>query len=170
MARRIARLALDAAIVTAVVVAVFIAYGLIGNRWYRVVAVASGSMEPALPVGSLIVITPASDPLAVGEVITFNGDGRLVTHRIASIRPDGFPVTRGDANNVDDTFTNVTVVGQVRFTIPLLGFVLPQASASGAIFRAASPARRRSVLPTTLPSRRPPRRHSPRPSPTSAPA
>ncbi len=128
MVRRAARITIDIALIAAVLVAGFIAYGLVGNRWYHIVSIASGSMEPALATGSLAVITPPPEHLQPGMVITFVGDGRLVTHRVVEVRPDGFPVTQGDANNTPDKFGSVTVVGQVVFTIPLLGFVLPQAS------------------------------------------
>ncbi len=132
---RIARITFDTALIAAVVVAGFIAYGLVGNRWYHIVTIASGSMEPALATGSLAIITPPPAQMQPGMVITFVGDGRLVTHRVVQVRPDGFPVTQGDANNTPDKFDKVTVVGQVAFTIPLLGFVLPQASASVATFK-----------------------------------
>ena len=134
MPRRIVRIIIDIALILAVVAAGFIAYGLIGNRWYHIVSIASGSMEPALATGSLAIITPPPEQMQPGMVITFVADGRLVTHRVIEVRPDGFPVTQGDANNTPDQFDSVTVVGQVQFTIPLLGFVLPQAAPSGAIF------------------------------------
>jgi signal peptidase I len=134
MLRRTARIAIDLALILAVITVGFIAYGLVGNRWYHIVSIASGSMEPSLATGSLAVITPPPQRVQPGMVITFAGDGRLVTHRVVEVRPDGFPVTQGDANTTPDKFDKVTVVGQVQFTIPLLGFVLPQAAASGAIF------------------------------------
>jgi RTX calcium-binding nonapeptide repeat (4 copies) len=91
-------------------------------------------MEPALSTGSLAVVVPPPAEIEPGMVITMVADGRLVTHRVVEVRPDGFPVTQGDANNTPDKFTNVTVVGQVMFTIPKLGFVIPAAQPSGAIF------------------------------------
>jgi len=70
--------------------------------------VVTGSMEPSLQVGDYIYIkkTPA-DQLEVGDVITFRSEepdvyGKLVTHRIIEVNPDGTFTTKGDANKVAD--------------------------------------------------------------------
>ncbi len=139
MARRAARIAIDLALILAVVAAAFVAYGLVGNRWYHIVSIASGSMEPALSTGSLAVITPPPERVQPGMVITFVGDGRLVTHRVVEVRPDGFPVTQGDANNTPDKFDKVTVVATSASSLfPSWAVVLPQASGAGAIFKTST--------------------------------
>jgi signal peptidase I len=175
MARRIVRRILDVALVAAVLLAVFVAYGVVGNRWYHIVSIVSGSMEPAIATGSLVVVTPAPAVLEPGMVISFIGDGRLVTHRVVAVRPDGLPVTRGDANNVDDHFAKVTVVGRVAFSIPLLGFVLPSAGGSAAQF-AEDLASSQEIqvgpfqpTPTPTPVVPPTPPEAPRPAPTSTP-
>jgi signal peptidase I len=92
-------------------------------------AVASASMEPTVPVGSMIVTVPVSaDRLRVGDVITFHrpGDGTLVTHRIARIEEgaDGrYFVTRGDANGSDDGWVVPARGTGLRcvFHVPYLG-------------------------------------------------
>lgn len=72
--------------------------------------VLSGSMEPALPVGSLVVVRPV-DPadVRIGDVITFlphPDDPTVVTHRVTGIthRTDGGRTftTQGDANPAAD--------------------------------------------------------------------
>lgn len=83
--------------------------------------VVSGSMEPALSVGDLIV-TRAQDDYAVGDVITFGSGGGTTTHRIIEVTEGGY-VTRGDANNAEDLdlVKPDEVVGGVVLRVPLLG-------------------------------------------------
>lgn len=69
--------------------------------------VLSGSMEPAIETGDLILLRD-TDPLALekGDVICYLSSGKAVTHRIVGITAgeDGRPryVTQGDANNAED--------------------------------------------------------------------
>jgi signal peptidase len=72
------------------------------------VVVISGSMEPTLPVGSLVLgrTVPASE-LASGDVVSVPrpADHSLVTHRIVSVTPstDGVSlVLKGDSNMQND--------------------------------------------------------------------
>ena len=59
--------------------------------------VLTGSMEPALPAGSVVFIRP-SDSYRTGDVISFkNSSGMTVTHRIVA-SSNGFIRTAGDAN------------------------------------------------------------------------
>lgn len=66
--------------------------------------VLSGSMEPAIETGDLILLRD-TDPLALekGDVICYLSSGKAVTHRIVGITAgeDGRPryVTQGDANS-----------------------------------------------------------------------
>ena len=107
----------------------------VGPRFlpYRTYAVQTGSMEPVMPVGSMVVVTPveASD-LEVGDIITFTPPGHgdeLVTHRIVAKRSAGSaPVllTKGDANDVRDSW-QITARGtgwKVSSIVPHAGFVL----------------------------------------------
>lgn len=65
------------------------------------IIVGSGSMEPALPVGSLALVVERGS-YDVGDVIVFRSDGSLVAHRVVAFGEGGALATRGDANNVDD--------------------------------------------------------------------
>ncbi len=92
--------------------------------------VLTGSMEPTIPVGS-IVYAKAADPqsLAVGDVIVFH-DGRSalpVTHRI--IENDtaaGQVITKGDANEQADMLpiSYYDIIGRVCLHIPVIGRLL----------------------------------------------
>lgn len=98
---------------------------------YRVLSVLSGSMEPAIHTGSVVIVAPAAD-YKIGEVITFGEISKTktpTTHRIKDIKiVDDKPVyiTKGDANNAPDNkeVAASEVKGKVLFTIPYLGFIL----------------------------------------------
>lgn len=91
-------------------------------------AVLSGSMEPGIPVGSIVYIDDAEpSTLQKGDVITYNlGGGTMVTHRVVDVDTENQSIiTKGDANDVEDgapvAFSQV--VGKMKMHIPLLGYI-----------------------------------------------
>lgn len=71
------------------------------------VVVLSGSMEPKIQTGDLILIQDTdTTSLKEGDVICYLSSGKAVTHRIISVSSgeNGEPryVTQGDANNAED--------------------------------------------------------------------
>jgi signal peptidase len=91
--------------------------------------IIGGSMEPTIPIGSLIVVTP-TDPSAIvpGDIITVRADnGVVVTHRVSRIvdQPDGraFEI-RGDANQGPDggLVPSRAIVGVVAQAVPYAGY------------------------------------------------
>jgi signal peptidase I len=97
-------------------------------RWTPL-AVTSGSMEPAIRVGDVVLTSPPEHPMEPGHVITFDDPARpgtLVTHRIVSVDADGRYRTQGDANPTPDS-TLVTpdlVEGRGRILVPMAGLPL----------------------------------------------
>jgi signal peptidase len=97
---------------------------------YQARIVQSGSMEPAITTGSLVV-TQQEEQYSVDDVITFTTDGSDIptTHRIMS---DGLQqgelvyYTKGDANNESDIepVTPGQILGRVILSIPYLGYLL----------------------------------------------
>ncbi len=92
--------------------------------------VESGSMEPAIMTGAMIVVRPA-ESYAVGDVIMFKDRGARVptTHRIVDTYSEGgrtWFVTKGDANEEADTgaVAPSDVIGTVAIAVPRVGFVL----------------------------------------------
>jgi len=94
--------------------------------------VLTGSMEPHLPPGTLVVDRPASNPNAipVGTVVTYqlrSGDPTVVTHRIINARTtlDGQVeyLTKGDNNPSPDPewIKPVQVRGTLWYAAPYLG-------------------------------------------------
>lgn len=124
------------ALVWMVAVACFGLLGFIGvgphTGLYTTMTVLSGSMQPGIPVGAVVIgrPQPARD-LRVGQVITYPipvDDHRVVTHRVVRILSGGeHPVfqTKGDANDAPDpwvaTATGATV-STVRGVVPGLGY------------------------------------------------
>ena len=95
------------------------------------VIVLSGSMTPAMPVGSVIVVQPIEPVnVAVGDVITFwlpSDPEVLVTHRVEELAhlEDGSPAfqTKGDANEEADSYLvpAENVWGRALVAIPEIG-------------------------------------------------
>jgi signal peptidase len=107
----------------------------VGPRFlpYQAYTVLSGSMEPTLPIGSVIIAVPAqADELRTGDVVTIvnpQQHGMLVTHRIVGIKdgPQGRTfTTKGDANSAPDSWV-VTAKGsgwRYAFSVPYIGYAL----------------------------------------------
>jgi len=91
---------------------------ILGIRSY---IVQTGSMEPVLPVGSVVFTVP-KPPYIPGQIITFNRGKITVTHRISAIKGEQFE-TKGDANdNSDPQLVNKSdVIGTDFLTVPYFG-------------------------------------------------
>jgi signal peptidase I len=95
--------------------------------------VLTGSMQPHLPPGSLVVVRPvAAGELGIGDVITYqlhSGAAAVVTHRIVAMTndADGQPLfrTKGDANSAADPkwVRPVQIRGERWYSITYLGYV-----------------------------------------------
>jgi signal peptidase len=93
---------------------------------WRLFAVQTGSMEPNIPVGALVVTAPVGQRLpAPGSVITFRTSDSPVTHRVQTVSTNGV-ITKGDANPAADPWTLQPrhLLGYVTHTIPGAGYVL----------------------------------------------
>lgn len=88
---------------------------------------SSGSMEPAITVGSVVVVrAPGPDTELLGRVVTVDDPARPgshLTHRIVADHGDGTYTTRGDANGEDDSMliTRDDVVGRGFILVPWIG-------------------------------------------------
>lgn len=86
---------------------------LFGFRIYRVI---SGSMQPALQIGDVIIIKEA-DNYAEKDIITYDNGLTTITHRIKSINGDEI-ITEGDANDAPDKpITRNRILGKYFFRI-----------------------------------------------------
>lgn len=101
---------------------------------YRTLTVLTGSMDPAIASGSVVIVTPQSpSDIRVGQVLTYEApiaDRRIVTHRVTEVRDPGMHpviVTKGDANSHPDPWAariEDPQVWRVRATVPVLGHLI----------------------------------------------
>lgn len=103
---------------------------LIGVVFCRVLhikpaVVVSGSMEPTIETGSIIVINERDKDIKRGDIIAFKTGDLAVAHRVVKIQ-DGKFVTKGDNNKSVDagTVTADMVEGTVIFHIPKAGYAV----------------------------------------------
>lgn len=112
------------------VFAVIVAPSLFGGRSLTVM---SGSMEPAIGVGDVVInsgVRPAD--VRVGDIITFSdpeGTGKLITHRVRRLRianGTAHVVTKGDNTNAVERWDMPATgsLGRVEYHVPLLGFLV----------------------------------------------
>lgn len=96
-----------------IVLSLAIYYGITNKKvminigGFSTLIVSSGSMNPELQIGDIIIIKKCND-YNVNDIVTYSvNDDYLVTHRI--IEKDGTTfVTKGDSNNVEDN-ENVSI-------------------------------------------------------------
>lgn len=120
-------------VVVALLLAVIVWFTLpLVLKWQPQV-VLTGSMEPTLPLGSVVFVAPrAPEEVQVGDVLTFRHPERpkrLATHRVTQVltREDGSLAfkTLGDANEVEDPWQvpGENVIGTVVYYVPYMGYV-----------------------------------------------
>lgn len=95
--------------------------------------ILTGSMQPGMPPGTLVVVTPVSaDEIGIGTIVTYqlnSGEHGVVTHRVVSIGYDGSGqktfTTQGDANTIPDArpVLPVQIRGQHWYHVRYLGYV-----------------------------------------------
>ena len=114
-------------VLMAAVIGVYAMLTVPGLAGYESFSIVSGSMEPEIPVGSLVFAHP-EDPalLTVGDVVVFTANGSPVTHRICeNHRDERELVTKGDANENEDPgkVPYSAVLGRMKLCIPHMGDV-----------------------------------------------
>jgi signal peptidase len=107
-------------------------FPIAGN--FQILIVQSGSMEPSIKTGSIVVVKPV-ESYKIGDVITFGPvpKGKVpTTHRIIDARVESGStifMTKGDANEESDSreVFPKDVLGKVLFDVPYVGFALATA-------------------------------------------
>ena len=102
--------------------------GIFGYHMYHVL---SGSMEPKLPVGSLIYVREEKpEDVKERDIIAFYSskeDAGIITHRVVKNNVvSGTFQTKGDANDAEDPMpvSYENYIGSVAASIPYLGKVM----------------------------------------------
>lgn len=112
-------------VVLAITLLIFLTTRIQGNTptvfGYTIFRITTGSMEPELMVGDVILDKVVDDEteISVGDIITFEGgsqfDGKLVTHKVIKApytdsNGDIMLQTHGIANEIDDTPISISQV------------------------------------------------------------
>lgn len=144
-ARRVAG-AVVATLLVATVVGLAGLFWLVRQDGWLVQSVATGSMEPTIPTGSVILSRPvAPEDIEVGDVIVFasptgatvaagpdkafESEGQmLITHRVVRIETSGGLAfrTKGDGNDAEDPWMVTPEMLRARYVghLPMLGGVV----------------------------------------------
>ena len=113
-------------IVVAIAVAILVYYGLsfVLGTPMPIVSVVSGSMEPVLYRGDLIILTSPKDIKVTDVVIYQRPDiSETIIHRIIEERDGGY-IIKGDNNPIPDPgiVRRNQIIGKVIYAVPLLGY------------------------------------------------
>ena len=95
---------------------------------FQIYDVISGSMEPEIPVGSVLYVKPCElTEIKENEIIAYQDVDAVVAHRVVHNRTGlGEFVTKGDANEVEDRapVPYKAVVGRVDLHLPWFGMAM----------------------------------------------
>lgn len=101
---------------------------------YHVYYIATGSMEPTIKAGEVIVGKEmAIEDLRENYIVTFHGTkgdlaGKIITHRIEKIYEENgqvYVVTKGDAaGNEDAPFEAEHIISVMKFKVPFAGVLI----------------------------------------------
>lgn len=87
--------------------------------------VISGSMEPTLKVGGVLYYEKINiDELDEGDILVYQANEHIISHRIVDIIEDDF-ITKGDKNNSIDNYlvSSNQVLGKgTNWSIPFIGY------------------------------------------------
>lgn len=115
-------------IIVAAVLMLFLATGaslaVTGVLPYRVYVVHTGSMTPTIPSTSAVLVRTGT--YHVGQAISFDEQGGVITHRLVRISADGTITTKGDANATNDPWhpRTTAIIGGVVASAPTVGYWL----------------------------------------------
>lgn len=109
----------------AVLAVILIAPQLLGCK---TLAVLSGSMEPEIPVGSVVIVKKEEpSALQIGDIATYRmNDNTMVTHRVLENHTEEqYLIFKGDANDVPDAnpISYSDVEGSVFLHFPWIGYI-----------------------------------------------
>lgn len=117
-------------IVCVIIFCFFIMIALLCSGLFRyyVVTIGSGSMNPYISKGDVVLIDQKADfnNLKKKDVLAFNHDGKIIVHRIIAKVQDKEVLyyTKGDNNNFSDGFpiTTKEIVGKGGLRIKYIGY------------------------------------------------
>lgn len=116
-------------VVFSLILTVVLVYFTSGYFRFHAIAVATGSMQPVIHKGDVVVIEKVDgryDNLKVGDIIAYKYHNVIVVHRIINIvvdREKYFIYTKGDYNSNSDNWVveEDMILGVVNLKIPAIG-------------------------------------------------
>jgi signal peptidase len=134
-----------------------IAYLVLQQPPLSLYAVVSGSMEPDIPRGSLVVVEAVPPVLGEAAAYRLEVDGRtyVLIHRVVGVRDGGYEL-RAAAGNAVEIVPAGRVVGRVALAVPYLGYLYmaglanPLIAALLILVALMPPGRPSSLLPLSL--------------------
>ncbi|MCS7125530.1 MAG: signal peptidase I [Aigarchaeota archaeon] len=93
----------------------------------RVYRIVSPSMEPSIPVGSLVIVS-ITEPIEVGDIVAYKlevlGRSYTLVHRVVEIM-DGAYLIRADvdSSSLGEIVKAENIIGKVILAIPFLGYL-----------------------------------------------
>ena len=87
--------------------------------------VVTDSMAPSFRAGDLVLLQPIKEMIAPGMVVTYDFQGKQITHRVVEVLEDML-VTKGDNNQDVDPWhvPLASVIGEPNVRIPYAGYLL----------------------------------------------
>lgn len=114
-------------IVSTIIIFIVISFGA-GFFNVKPVVILSGSMEPSIKPGDMVIIDTADiNDITKGDIIEFKVLNNSVIHRVVKIVYENGNrryITKGDANKKEDKYivTDSQVIGKYIFNIPYIGY------------------------------------------------
>jgi signal peptidase len=108
------------------VLLVFFSFGFLG---VQPTVIYSGSMQPTMDVGDIVIISEVPvDTIEGGDIIQYRTASANIIHRVQEVYEEAGTklfITKGDANNAPDETPIVPeqITGKAVFTIPKLGWI-----------------------------------------------
>ena len=127
------RTLMSVSIAGVVIVSAFAGSQYLLSSSFRLSAIATGSMQPTLGIGTLVVVQSISSPatIRVGDIIEYNNPvlGAHIVHRVIDVtnaKSGILYTTKGDYNTVADPAPVALgqVVGRVVFAVPYIGYTV----------------------------------------------
>lgn len=106
----------------------FLVYITSGYFHYHAIVIASGSMEPNILKGDVVVIEKINKKdIQIGNVIAYKYDKRIIVHRLVKnikVGEELYYYTKGDANYDIDNYkiTEDMIIGVVNIRVPYIGY------------------------------------------------
>ena len=117
------------AYIVPVLLTIVLVYFTSGYFHYYAIAIASGSMEPNISRGDVVIIEKIDKhigKLKPGQVIAYRYEGVIIVHRLVNIIEDNgkyYFYSKGDSNDDEDNWviTEDMIIGTVDHRIPFIG-------------------------------------------------